>query len=363
MSVRVRHLAPFFALALLAGCGGDKAASGAGQASRPSLASQVIHAGEASREQTWDGVVEAVNQVTLTAQTNARVLALPHDVNDVVPAGAVLVRFTDVEQRSSRDAALAQLASARASYADAQASYERFAALLPKGYVSKSDMDSVRARRDAARAALDAAQAQLAQAKQSVDYTEVRAPYAGVITRRLVHVGEAVQSGPPSPQPLIEMASLDALRVAVQVPQGAVDAIRAARSATILADDRRVPAGAITVFPSADPATHTFTVRVDVPGQDSGLRPGTSVKVAFPTGDTRQLLVPASALVRRGELVGVYVIGAHGVTLRQLRVGDTLGDRVQVLAGLDDGETIATDPVAALNYLAQQRAKDATGHE
>ena len=362
MTVRVRHLVAFLALALLAGCGG-KSEPVSAQGPRPTLASQVIHAGEASGEQSWDGVVEAVNQVTLTAQTNARVLALPHDVNDVVPAGEVLVRFTDVEQKSSRDAALAQLASARASYNDAQASFERFSSLLPKGYVSRSDMDSARARRDAARASLDAAQAQLAQAKQGVDYTAVRAPYAGVITRRFVHVGEAVQAGPPSPQPLVAMESLDALRVSVQVPQSSVDAIRAAKGANIVADGHRVPSSDITVFPYADPSTHTFTVRVAVPGQGSGLRPGTSVKVAFPTGGAKQLLVPASALVRRGELVGVYVIGDHGVVLRQLRVGDPVGEQVQVLAGLDDGEVIATDPVAALNYLAQQRAKVASGHE
>lgn len=362
MSVRVRHLLPSLVLALLAGCGG-KPSSSTPPPTRPPLASQVIHAGAAEREQTWDGVVEAVNQVTLTAQTNARVLALPYDVNDVVPAGAVLVRFTDVEQKSARDAAQAQIASARASYADAQASYQRFAALLPKGYVSKADMDRVRAQRDAAKAALDAAQAQLAQARQDVDYTEVRAPYAGVITHRYVHVGEAVQAGPPSPQPLIAMESLDALRVAVQVPQTVVDAIRAAKTATIVADGRRMPVQRITVFPYADPATHTFTVRAEVAGADSGLVPGMSVKVAFPTGETRQLSLPDSVLVRRGELVGVYVIGERGVALRQLRVGDTVGDRVQVLAGLDDGETIATDPVAALDYLATQRAKGASGHE
>lgn len=183
MNLRVRHLLPFLVLALLAGCGG-KPPSPPPPPARPPLASLVVHAGEASQEQTWDGVVEAVDQVTLTAQTNARVVALPYDVNDVVPAGAVLVRFTDVEQKSARDAAQAQIASARASYADAQASYQRFAALLPKGYVSKADMDRVRAQRDAAKAALDAAQAQLAQARQDVDYTEVRAPYAGVITHR-----------------------------------------------------------------------------------------------------------------------------------------------------------------------------------
>lgn len=362
MTVRVRHLLPSLVLALLAGCGG-KPSSSTPPPTRPALASQVVHAGDASREQTWDGVVEAVNQVTLTAQTNARVLALPYDVNDVVPAGAVLVRFTDVEQKSARDAARAQIASASASYADAQASYQRFAALLPKGYVSKADMDRVRAQRDAAKAALDAAQAQLAQARQDVDYTEVRAPYAGVITRRYVHVGEAVQAGPPSPQPLIAMQSLDALRVAVQVPQTVVDAIRAAKTATIVADGRRVPVQRITVFPYADPATHTFTVRAEVAGADSGLVPGMSVKVAFPTGEARQLLLPDTALVRRGELVGVYVIGERGVALRQLRVGDPVGNRVQVLAGLDDGETIATDPVAALDYLARQRAKGASSNE
>lgn len=362
MSVRVRRLIPSLVLMLLVGCGG-KPPSPAPPPARPPLASQVVRAGAAAREQTWDGVVEAVNQVTLTAQTNARVLALPYDVNDVVPAGAVLVRFTDVEQKSIRDAALAQIASARASYTDAQVSYERFAALLPKGYVSKADMDRVRAQRDAAKAALDAAQAQLAQARQNVDYTEIRAPYAGVITRRYVHVGEAVQAGPPSPQPLIAMESLDALRVAVQVPQTVVDAIRAAKTASILADGRRVPVQHITVFPYADPATHTFTVRAEVAGADSGLVPGMSVKVAFPTGEARQLLVPGTALVWRGELVGVYVIGEHGVALRQLRVGDTVGNRMQVLAGLDDGETIATDPVAALDYLSTQRAKGASGDE
>jgi hypothetical protein len=80
-----------------------------------------------------------------------------------------------------------------------------------------------------------------------------------------------------------------------------------------------------------------------------------TVKVAFASGETKRLLLPLAALVQRGELVGVYVLGEQGVALRQLRLGHRYGDRVEVLAGLDDGERIAADPAAAARWLAGQR--------
>ncbi|MDE2307752.1 MAG: efflux RND transporter periplasmic adaptor subunit [Xanthomonadaceae bacterium] len=364
MKIGLHCLVLPFAVAALAACSGGKPPAKTGAA--PALASLVVHAEPARREQVWDGVVEAVNQVTLAAQTNARVLALPYDVNDTVPAGAVLVRFTDVEQKSARSTAQAQIASAQAAYAEALASYRRFAAIYAKGYVATAQLDQQRARRDAALAALQSARAQLAQAGQQLDYTVLRAPYAGVVTRRFVHVGQAVQAGPPAPQPLIALESLDRLRVDVRVPQSAVGAIRRFHAADVLPADaggRRIPAGEVSVFPYADPATHTFDVRLQLPGDQTGLYPGMTVKVAFATGQARRLLVPASALVQRGEILGVYVLGRHGVMLRQLRTGYRYGDRVEVLAGLDDGERIATDPVAALKYLDEQHAAGASAHD
>ena len=84
-----------------------------------------------------------------------------------------------------------------------------------------------------------------------------------------------------------------------------------------------------------------------------------TVKVAFATGEAKQLLVPLSALVARGALPGVYVIDGDHVPLRQLRTGDVSGDRIQVLAGLDGGERIATDPAAAARWLIAQRHEEA----
>lgn len=352
------------AVALVA-CGGKQ--SPAGKASVPaSLAGSVVHAQQSRREQVWDGVVEAVQQVTITAQTNARVLELPHDVNDVVAKGAVLVRFSDVEQKSARNVAQAQIASVQATYKDAQASYKRIAAVYSKGYVSTAQMDQQRAARDAAKAGLESARAQLAQVGQQLDYTVLRAPFAGIITRRFVHVGEAVQAGPPSPQPLIQLQALDNLRVNVQVPQSAVAAIRRLHAADVLLDGgrgRRVQAATVEVFPYADPETHTFNVRLQLPAGDAGLYPGMTVKVAFATGEAKRLLVPASSVVQRGELVAVYVIDDHGVAMRQVRIGDRDGDQIEVLAGLDDGERVASDPQAAMAWLDSQHANGVSGHE
>lgn len=324
------------------------------------FATVLVQPVEAAREQVWDGVVEAVDDTTIAAQTNARVLELPHDVGDRVAKGDVLVRFTDVEQQSGRRGAEAAVASARAESRDAEANWKRVDEIVRRGLMARAELDTATARRDAARAALVAAEAGLRSAGQQADYTVVRAPFDGVVTRRFVNVGEAVQSGPPTPQPLIAIASLDALRVDVVVPQSAVDAIRDLHAASVLpgvGDAGRIAAQRVTVFPYADPASHTFRVRVELPAGTAGLYPGMTVKVAFAVGKAKRLLVPVSALLQRGEMSGLYVVGAdRSVLLRQVRLGHRYGDDVEVLAGLAAGERIAADPAAAALYLARLHA-------
>ncbi len=341
-------------VALLAACGAPQLSSSLPPV--PPLETLVVNPQQSAREQTWDGVVEAVDVTTIAAQTNARVLELPVDVGDPVARGDVLVRFTDVEQQSGQRAAEADVVAARAEYRNAEINWKRAHTLVPSGAISRAQMDDATARRDAARATLNAAEAALRTAGQQTDYTVVHAPFDGVVMRRFVHVGEAVQSGPPAPQPLIALVALDALRVDVVVPQGAVGAIRASPHASVMLDDgKRVQATAVTVFPYADPGTHSFRVRVELPAGAGGLYPGMTVKVAFAVGQATRLLVPVGALVRRGELIAVYVVGVdHAVELRQLRLGHRFGDEVEVLAGLVPGDRVARDPEAAASYLVKR---------
>ena len=353
MSTRLIPLV--LAALVLSACGGDPVAP-VPEAAVP-FATLAVAAETAPRERAWDGVVEAVNQATLSAQTAGRVLELPFDVNDYVEAGQVVVRFTDVEQVSVSRRAAAGLAAAQADAAEAELAFRRTEELVGKQLLARASLDQARARRDAARAALESARAGVSEAGEQVDYTVIRAPYSGILTERLVEVGESVRPG----QPLVSGLSLDRLRVNVEVPQSDIQAIRDhGAAAVLLPDGRRVEASSVIIFPYADPKTHSFRIRVELPEASTGLQPGMTVKTTFKIGDTRRILIPASALVSRSEVTAVYAVDpAHRVGLRQVRIGRRSGDQVEVLAGLSAGERIATDPLAALAHLTQRRAETA----
>jgi len=350
---RVQHLVVAAVLALGA-CGGEAPTGKATPAATPPGETLVVVRENARRERIWDGVIEAVNQATLSAQTGGRVLELPFDVDDYVPAGAVVARFTDVEQQSAQRRAQAALSAAESAAREAEADYERIREIHARKLVAKAQLDQATARRDGARAALDSARAALIESAEQVDYTVIRAPYSGIVVKRHVQVGETVRPG----QALISGISLGELRVEVQVPQSDVAAIREHRQAAVILDSAagaRLEAKEVVVYPNADPQTHSFRVRLELPVQETGLHPGMTVKVAFTVGEAQRLLLPAAALLQRSEVSAVYVLDAQGPTLRQVRIGHRYGDRVEVLAGLDDGERIALDPVATGEWLAKSR--------
>ena len=110
-----------------------------------------------------------------------------------------------------------------------------------------------------------------------------------------------------------------------------------------------------TTAPVAEPTTNTFRVRVDLPEGSARLFPGMFVKVGFVVGETHRLLVPHDAIVRRSELSAVYVVTDGRVGLRQVRLGRRYGEDAEVLAGLDEGETVALDPVAAGIYIKERQ--------
>lgn len=333
---------------LLAACAGETPAPAA--APPVSFQTLEVEPRTSARERSWDGVVEAVNQATLSAQTAGRVLELPFDVNDYVEAGQVVVRFTDVEQVSAQRRASAALNAAQADYTEAESAFRRTEELVAKQLLAKAALDQARARRDAARASLEAARAGVSAAGEQVDYTVIRSPYSGILVERHVEVGESVQPG----QPLISGLSLQNLRLAVEVPQSDIAAIREYAEATvILPGGGRIKAEEVIVFPYADPSTHSFKIRVELPEVETGLQPGMTVKVAFKTGEAENLWIPTSALVTRSEVTAVYVVGADNrVALRQVRLGHRREGEVEVLAGLAKGDRIAADPLAALAHLA-----------
>jgi RND family efflux transporter MFP subunit len=305
-------------------------------------------------ERLLDGTVEAVNQTTVSAQTSGRIVGIYCDVNDYVPAGKIIIRIRSTEQVASLTQAQAALKEATAREAEAQTHYERIYDMYQRRVVAKATLDEASAGRDAAVARLIAAKAGLDAAREGVAYTEIRAPYSGVVTQKLVQVGQSVAPGTP----LMAGASLDELRVVAEVPQSVIDQVRSVRKAAVYVDGRRIEATGLTLYPAAQPETNTFRLRIDLPKDVRGLAPGMFVKVGLVTGEADLLLVPRSAVVERSEMRAVYVVAPDGrVVLRQVRLGHVRGDQIEILAGIVTGETIALDPSAAATRARQQATR------
>ena len=307
-----------------------------------------------------DGVAEAVNRSTVSAQTSGRVTEIHFDVDDYVRAGDVIVRLDDSQQQASVDQAEANLKVAVAQRQDAEQAYTRIQGVFAKGAVAKADMDKATAGRKQARAGEDAARAALDKARQELTYTRVEAPYNGIVTERLIEVGETAQPG----RALMSGLSLDSMRISVDVPQNLVASIREQGKAQAQIGGTWIAAESVTVFPVADPRSDTFKVRLMLPDGAPGVFPGMYVKVGFVAGVEKVLVIPLSAVVRRSEVVGVYVVDADGrVRFRHIRLGSPAGpDHVGILSGLQAGDRVATDPVRATIVLKSQRTAQ-TGNE
>ncbi len=337
---------------LLAACSADKPVTVPGNGA--GLATQALKYDVLPQERLVNGTIEAINQATVSAQTSGRITDIYYDVNDFVPAGAVIMKLRATEQRAGLQQAQAAVQQANTRAQEARQQFSRVEGLYKDKVATKAEYDTALANRDAAAAQLAAATAAMGSAQEGVAYTEVRAPYAGIVTRRMVQVGETVQPGTP----LMSGVSLQYLRVNMELPQSVVEKVRNIKKAAIYSGDgaaaRRVEAASLTIFPEADSATHTFHARANLPANATDLHPGMFVKVGLVIGEAPRLVIPASSVVTRSEITAVYVRSKDQVLhLRQVRLGAYTNGKVEVLAGLSEGDELILDPVAAAARLAK----------
>ena len=304
-------------------------------------------------EQTFaaEGVVEAVKQSTVAAQIAGRVVAVNFDVGDRVRKGQVIVRIDPAEVNLAYVASRAQVAQAEATLRNAKAQFERTQSLVQQKFMSAAALDKAQADFRAAEAQLASANAGSGQAAATRGYATVVAPYSGVVSARLVELGEMAVPG----KPLMTGFDPGDLRVSASLPQRELNAVRKLATASVEfpALEQRVSAKRMSVLPSADAQTHTTQVRLDLPAGIAGLYPGMFARAHFVVGRMKKLLIPAAAVTRRSEVSGAYVVADNGdIRFRQLRLGEAAGEaEMEVLAGVVPGEKVALDPVAALAAL------------
>ncbi len=287
-----------------------------------------------------DAVVEAVQQAIVAAQVAGRVTEVKADAGQLVKKGDVLMR---IDAREAVEAA----AAAQAQYVNAKANYDRQVSLKQQKFVSQAAVDK-------AKADLDAASANRSATAASQSHATIVAPVSGVVARRHTELGEMAAPG----KPLFTLYEPGGLRVTASIPQNRLAEMRGVKGAQVEFPEQKrwVQATSVQVLPTVDTATHVSEARVNLPATPelaAAITPGMAARVYFMTGQATKLTVPVAALVRRGEVAGVYVQAADGrLSLRQLRLGDVVGNgEIEVLAGLTSGEKVVTDPVKAVIAL------------
>ncbi len=337
-------LPPLLALALVCSAG---LAGAAGLPTEPAQAAQ-----NAAR-QGYDGVVEAVRQTTLAAQVSGAVVELAVKAGDRVQAGQLLLRIDARTADQSAAAVDAQVQAAKANLDVATREYERQKQLFAKKYISQAALDRAEAEYRAASAQVHAQSAQAGAARTQTGLHVVRAPYAGVVAEVPTMLGDMAMPG----RPLLTLYDPTALRITAAVPQTAVpgtaspDNVRAELPGQN--GERQWPqATRVQVLPTVDPATHTMQLRADLPTQDASVRPGMFARLWLPAsaqpGTAARITIPQQAVVRRAEMTGVYVLAPDGKPqLRQVRLGRSDGERVEVLSGVAAGEAVVTAPQQA----------------
>jgi RND family efflux transporter MFP subunit len=317
-------------------------------------------------QRSFDGRIEAINQATVSAETRGRIEDIKVDIGDVVVTDTVLLTIVRTEQRAGLTQAEANVAEAKSNLAAETFEFQRIKDLFSREYIAKTEMDKANARLSAATAKLASAQAAINSAKEQLSYTEVRAPFAGIVSARYVEPGELVQPG------TLLMSGYDpnALRVEVDVPQTIAQKVRKLLIARVIpmSGDTIIDAISPTkliLYPTADPVTSTVRVRLELSSkakssnnQESSdqkvniFNPGEFVKVLFTVGETQRLLVPLSSVVYRSEVTAVYILHDGKPALRQIRPGAIFANQLEVLAGLRAGDIVAIDPIAAATIAA-----------
>ncbi|MBI3149596.1 MAG: efflux RND transporter periplasmic adaptor subunit [Betaproteobacteria bacterium] len=299
---------------------------------------------------SFDGVVEAVRQTSIGAQVSGAVVAIAVKAGDPVRAGQVLLRLDARAAEQNAAAADAQVAAARATQEAARRELERQKMLFEQRFISRAALDRAEADHQTTQAVANAQIASAGAARTQSGFYVVRAPYAAVVAEVPVVLGDMALPG----KTLLTLYDPGALRVSVAVPQRAAarlvkpEQLRVELPSTGL--DPQVPVR-VQRMPTIDAATHTQELRLDLPPGLAGLAPGMFARVSLaPNAESEaRLFVPATAVVRRAEMSGVYVLGAAGKPrLRQVRLGRAEGTWIEVLAGLSEGERLIADANTAL---------------
>lgn len=332
------------------------------------------------------GTLAAVDQVTISSEADGKVSRILADLGDPVKAGQPLIQvdrekqqYNFDQQRATLDKALAQLGApdpqhlpeaektpdvqkAHADLAQARQAYDRANELFKRTLVPQQTLDdaattlqSKQASYDLSlqnaknlRASIQASEASMKLADRQLRDTEIRAPFDGYVEKRLVNLGELVKSQ----MPVMSVVRVDPLKVIAEIPEKMAPWIKDGQPVQLQVDayPGKTFIGKVSrISPAVNTATRAFPFEALVPNKDALLKPGTFARVHIESGKIDNVLtLPYSTMQYRYGVNRVFVVDGDKLAARELKVGDRLGDRIEIISGVKAGDRVAATDVDKL---------------
>jgi len=294
-------------------------------AAGPAVEVQVVTVNEVltSSHNEVVGTVEAVQRATMAAKITGTIAEMPVVLGAMVKQGDLLVTLNAAEIS-------ARLSQAETALAQAKRNLERDQRLLAKNAATR---DTVNAQEDAykvAKAAVD-------EARTMLGYITIRAPFGGLVSKKLANAGDLATVGAP----LLIIENTEGLQAVAAVPEAQLSTIKSGDLLPIRipAADLEATGTVAEIAPAGDAASRTSVVKLNLP-LASRLRPGQFVRVILPGGSSKTLLVPESAYSVFGQMERVFVVEENRAHLRLVRSGQRRDGQLEILSGINPGEQV-----------------------
>lgn len=296
--------------------------------------------------------VKAKTNSIISPMITGKVTSLAVQEGDNVRAGQLLLTIDsrDTTQRAigaSAGVSAAQMGAQQAAQNKkmADVTYQRYKNLYHEKVITKQEFDQYATQKNVAALEYQKAQAGVKQARAGLgevrvyqSYSRVTAPISGIVTQRNIDLGSTAIQG----QPILTIESPGNQELVANVDESYLKKIHKGQEVNLVIDGKTVKTKITTIVQSVDPTTRTFKVKLDTKGLNSGLY----AKVQIPVGKKNSIAVPQVAIVQKGQLTGVYTVDDKNIiSYRLIRTGKNLGDKIEVISGLTDGDKVITSGV------------------
>lgn len=337
---------PGFLLAItvtgLISCGGNKEQQKE-TTDKPVAVTLSITSAGAQNAILASGQVEAVQTANISTRVMGRITNIYVKAGDKVNKGQLLATISDEDIRAKRAQTEAMIAEAEAAYANAQKDYERFNNLYKQQSATAKELDNVTLQYNSAKARVDAAKQMRSEVNASLSYSSLTAPFSGVVTQKLAEVGSIANPG----MPIVTIEQSGILQVSASIAESDISNIHLGDVATLLikSTGKSFEGEVIQLNPSSQFTGGQYIVKISIPeSAKKDIYSGMFVSVTIPLKEVKEtnpdvILVPASAIVNRDELTGIYTVSENKTALlRWIRLGKSYGDKVEVISGLANNE-------------------------